>query len=332
MPDPLNIGIIGAGGIARAHMTAISAIEETAVGAVFDIEPERARAAAAEFGGRICATLEELLADEDVQAVHVCTPHAVHAEQVIAAAHAGKHVLVEKPMALSVADCDRMLDACRQAGRVLMVGQVLRYWPGHRQARRLIAAGRIGRVDHMMRRRYSLFAPSGQRSWYADPQIGGNCVLYAFGSHEYDFLHWLIDSPVVRVYARGTESAARYRGQKDSFTTVMTHASGTVSVLSQSVSSHAGAWDQHVVGSGGSLFLTPQKLMIDGEEVDLEGLPAEGMERQIAEFAACCLHGGTPDASGDSARHTYAIIEAAQRSDQRGEPVELAELDPPAST
>ena len=326
MSEKLRVGFIGVGSIARSHMGAIGELEQIEVAAVLDVDRERAEAAAGEFGGRACTSLEELLADGEVDGVHVCTPHAQHADQVVAAARAGKHVLVEKPMALTVADCDRMIAACRQAGQVLMVGQVLRYRPINRKVRELIAAGAIGAVGHQMRRRHSMFNP-GTGHWYLDPIQGGNCLLYAFGPHEYDILPWSVDSPVVRVFAQGTESGELFRGQKDSYTALMTHANGTVSVLTQTLSCHNGAWDQQIIGSEGSMYVTSQKLMLNGEEVEVEGAAADGMRNQIAEFADCCLSGGTPDASGESVRHTMAVIEAVELSAERNAVVELAELD-----
>jgi predicted dehydrogenase len=327
MSDKLSVGFIGTGNIARSHMEAIKALEQIEIAAVMDVDFSRAQATSEEFGGRACANMDDLLVDESVQAVHVCTPHYQHVDQVVAAARAGKHVLVEKPMALTVADCDRMIVASKEAGKLLMVGQALRYWPIYRQVREMVRSGKIGAVGHQMRRRYSRFDP-GEGHWYLDPEKGGNCVLYAFGPHEYDVLHWMIDSPVVQVYARGTESAERLAGQCDSYSALMTHANGAVSVLTQTISCHSGAWDQHVVGSQGSMFITSQKLMLDGEEIEVEGVAADGMCNQIAEFADCCLKGRTPDASGESVRHTMALIEAVQLSSARGEVVDLAELEP----
>ena len=121
MGNVLSVGVIGAGGIAQSHMKGIAANDNIRLAAVMDIDAERAEAAAKTFGARACTRLEDLLADSEVEGVHVCTVHNVHIDQVAAAAEAGKHVLVEKPMALSVAECDRMIAACEAAGVVLMV-------------------------------------------------------------------------------------------------------------------------------------------------------------------------------------------------------------------
>jgi predicted dehydrogenase len=331
MSDVLSVGVIGAGGIASSHMKAIEVNENIRLVAVMDMDADRAEAAAREFGARAYKSLELLLADAEVEAVHVCTPHNLHADQVVVAAEAGKHVMVEKPMALTLLDCDRMIEACDRAGKILMVGQVMRYYPVNRMIRNMIARGEIGEVGHLMRRRYSFFnpAPSGRdsRHWYLDLEVGGNCVLYCFGPHEYDILHWYLDSPVTQVYAQGTESADLYHGQKDSYTSVMNHEDGAVSVLSQSVVCHSSAHDQYIVGSRGSMMLADNKLLVNGKEVPVEGANGEGMSNQIREFAVCCLKGGEPNASGRSVRHSMAVIEAAKQSAERNAPVQLSEFE-----
>ena len=329
MSDVLSVGVIGAGGIARSHMNAIKVNDNIQMVAVIDVDADRAGAAAEEFGANAYTDIEPLLANPQVEAVHVCTPHALHADQVVAAAEAGKHVLVEKPMALTLADCDRMIDACDQAGKILMVGQVMRYYPVNRTIQKMIADGEIGQVGHLIRRRYSYFNPtpagSDSRHWYLDLEMGGICVLYCFGPHEYDILHWYLNSPVAQVYAQGSESTDLYRGQKDSYTTMMTHENGAVSVLSQTVVSHTSAHDQYIVGSEGSMMLTGDKLTVNGEEVSVGGSSREGMSNQIREFATCCLKGSEPDASGHSVRHSMAVIEAAKLSAERNVPVQMSD-------
>ena len=326
MADVLSVGMVGAGNIAGGHVRGIEANDNIRLAAVMDIDAGRAEALAGANGARAYTDLNALLNDPDVDAVHVCSIHKAHVEQVVAAAQAGKHVLVEKPMALSVAECDRMIAACETAGVVLMVGQVMRHYPVNLKAKEMIQAGAIGRVGHMIRRRYSNFDPPG-RSWYLDLDLGGICVLYCFGPHEYDILPWYIDSPVVKVYAQGSESTERYKGQNDSYSMIMTHQNGTVSTLTQTVVTHTSAHDTYVMGSEGSIWMTNQKLMVNGEEVPIEETARVGMPNQIGEFANCCLNGTVPDANGRSVRHTMAMIEASKLSAERDVPVFLAEFD-----
>ena len=330
MGEVLSVGVIGTGGIAQSHMRAIEANDNIRLVAAMDVVAERAEAAVDKYGGKAYMSLEDLLGDPDVEAVHVCTPHSLHIDHVVAAAEAGKHVLVEKPMALSVSECDRMIDACEKAGKTLMVGQVMRYYPINRKIKETIAGGVIGEVGHLMRRRYSYFDTTKPEStypkWYLDLEVGGICVLYCFGPHEYDILPWYLDSPVIEVFSRGTESTELYSGQKDSYTTLMTHANGAVSLLSQTVVCHTGASDQYIIGSKGSMLMAGGKLLLNGKEVSIEGTSGEGMLNQIREFAECCLEGREPDASGRSVRHTMAVIEAAKHSAERNEVVQVSEF------
>ena len=330
MSDVLAVGVIGAGVIGQSHIQAIEESKNVRLVAVMDIDAGRAERAGGEHGAKAYMSVDALLEDRAVQAVHVCSPHNQHADQVTAAAQSGKHVLVEKPMALTLPDCDRMIAACRRAGTVLMVGQVLRHFPVNLKIRELITDGTIGNVGHLMRRRHSYFdttrPQSSYGSWYLDLDVGGICVLYCFGPHEYDILHWYVSSPVVRVYSQGTESTELYRGQKDSYTSLMTHANGAVSVLSQSVVCRVGGYDQTIVGSHGSIATTNGKLILNEEEILVEGTE-NAMRNQIEEFAACCMEDREPDASGRSVRHTMTVIEASKQSAERNEPVEVSEFE-----
>lgn len=331
MGNVLSVGIIGAGGIAYAHMRAIEQNDNIRLTAIMDIDTNRLEEAQKRFGGRIYTKLEDMLKDPEVEAVIVCTPHNVHGEHVVASARAGKHVLVEKPMALTLQECDQMIESAEEAGKILMVGQVMRHYPVNRKIKQMISEGAIGKVGHLIRRRYSYFDTSkpgsGNARWYMDLEIGGICVLYCFGPHEYDILHWYVDSPVKQVYAQGTENTEIYKGQKDSYSAIMTHENGAVSVLSQSVVCHFGAHDQYIIGSDGSMFLSGDRLMMNGQDVQVDGSSAEGMKLQIHEFAQCCLEGRQPDANGRSVRHTMAVIEAAKQSAERNEPVLVAEFE-----
>ena len=164
MEDTLSVGVIGAGVIGQDHMREIKAIDSIRLAGVMDVDADRAQASGKEFGAKAYTNLEDLLEDPEVEAVHVCTPHTQHTDPVLAAAEAGKHVLVEKPMALTLKDCDRMIAACEAAGKILMVGQTLRCDPAHLKVKELIAEGTIGEVGHIMMRWYDYFDPSHPES------------------------------------------------------------------------------------------------------------------------------------------------------------------------
>ncbi len=145
--DTVGVGMIGSGYIARTCTECISKYNEG--GRLVAVTGgTRAPVLAEDYGMDVEPSLEALLSRSDVDAVLVATPHQVHAEQVIAAAEHGKHVLVEKPMATNVADCDAMIAACEKAGITLSVIQTLRYRVVFKRAKQLIDEGRIGKV-HM---------------------------------------------------------------------------------------------------------------------------------------------------------------------------------------
>jgi predicted dehydrogenase len=179
----------------------------------------RAPALASDYGVSASPTIDALLAREDVDAVVLATPDQTHCEQTLAAAAAGKHVLVEKPMAPTVAQCQRMIHACRAAGVNLAVVKTERYRSLTRRAKALIDEGAIGKIR--MLRTVSCFPQNvgveilESRPWYSDPAGGG--LFMGIASHNTDFLLWLVGSPAVRLFAQ----VETYSGRPESAQSVM---------------------------------------------------------------------------------------------------------------
>lgn len=133
-PNKLRIGIIGAGGIFRSlHQPYYQMTHRAQIVAVSDVREEAARDVAAVFGAEAYTDYRDLLARDDVDAVDICTHPKPHCEMTLAAARAGKHVLVEKPMCRTVAEADAMIAACKEAGVVLQVAYMLRFNPTHQK-------------------------------------------------------------------------------------------------------------------------------------------------------------------------------------------------------
>ncbi|MEO7865926.1 MAG: Gfo/Idh/MocA family oxidoreductase, partial [Sphingomicrobium sp.] len=128
-----RFGLIGCGHIARRHADLLSRgqVPGAALAAVCDIVPERAQAFGEKYGVASTTNLDDLLAKEDVDVACILTPSGLHHDHCLSAAAAGKHVLVEKPMALTVAECEEMIVAAEAAGKVLMAAQVLRFFPAY---------------------------------------------------------------------------------------------------------------------------------------------------------------------------------------------------------
>ena len=149
MSEPMKVGLVGTGGISNRHMNAYLAHPERVhLTAVCDIIESRAQEYAEKAGvDTVYLDYDEMLRDGDIDAVDICTSHDLHAPQAVAAAEAGKHVLVEKAMATTMQGCRDMIDAADHAGVTLMVAQHLRYSPEAPAVKRFIDEGHIGDVQ-----------------------------------------------------------------------------------------------------------------------------------------------------------------------------------------
>jgi predicted dehydrogenase len=196
--DKVKIGIVGSGFMGRTHAEAIQRyILNAELAAIAG--GSRAQQLAKDYGVEFEEAIETLLGREDIDAVMVTTPHAQHAEPTIHAARNGKHVLVEKPMATTVKDCDAMVEACHAAGVNLMVGQMQRYRRCNLLAKQLIDEGRIGKVLMMRESQLGTVGATGFPSWQSDPENVG--LLIGHGIHNLDRLRWMAGSEVKRVCA-----------------------------------------------------------------------------------------------------------------------------------
>lgn len=212
----LRVGLIGTGTIAfSAHLPAIRKLrDELELVAVADIRAETALRAAEDFGAEAhYVDYREMLARHQLDFVDICTPEFLHAEQTEAAAAAGVHVICEKPMSHSLADADRMINACKQAGLHLMVAHSRRFTGRYRRIREAIDRGDIGEVRYVrenerrprtMYDRLALAAshwtPDGQRSWLTLAEYSKGAAM-ANAVHETDLAGWFIGRPARSVYA-----------------------------------------------------------------------------------------------------------------------------------
>lgn len=197
----LRIGIIGAGSIGAAHARAAKQVAGVKVGAVCDIDREAAERVAADHRADVFTSHSELIEHAGVDAVVVNTPHSLHTDIVLAAARAGLHVLVEKPMATSVADCDAMMDACAEAKVCLVVGHLQRYLPHMAVAGDVIRRGEIGTALAIVDNRTVMYRRGQRPEWFFSPELAGGGVLFNIGAHSIDRAIWLTGQKVSSVTA-----------------------------------------------------------------------------------------------------------------------------------
>ncbi len=195
----LGWGLIGAGDIARNRIApAIRDLEDCAFISVCRSNAAMAEEFAREFGAvRWHADWRDLVADPEIDAVYIATPVFLHAEQTIVAAEAGKHVLCEKPMGLDVAECDRMLDACRANGVRLGIAYYRRFYPVLGRIRELIATNAIGRPALVRMDAFEYFdpAPDNPRRWLIEKARSGGGPMMDFGCHRIEVLLNLFGTP-----------------------------------------------------------------------------------------------------------------------------------------
>lgn len=212
----LRVAIAGCGRISDLHALGYRGLSDAAIHGLFDLDRSRAEAKARAWGvGRVYSDYQELLDDPEVDLVEILTPHHLHCAMTCAAAAAGKHVSVQKPMALDLAEADRMLDAARQAGVVLRVYENFVFYPPLAKAKELLRSGAIGEpVSLNLRVRTGSGAgawaiPGDAWAWRFDPATcGGGPVMFDHGYHNFSLVVDLFGLP---------ESVAGWIGESQVF-------------------------------------------------------------------------------------------------------------------
>ena len=206
----IKVGILGCGKIAQVrHIPEYD--ENPCCELVGFFNPTRSRAEdmAAKYGGKVYDTADELLADPEIDAVSVCAANNAHAELSIKALKAGKHVLCEKPMAISLADCEEMVRVAKEQGKRLMIGQNQRLTNAHQLAKKMIADGEIGKVI-TFRTTFGHGGPEtwsitpGKNTWFFDKTKAAMGAMADLGIHKTDLIQFLLGENVVRTTAKLT--------------------------------------------------------------------------------------------------------------------------------
>ena len=201
--EQLRVGVIGVGWFGTVHCRAIADHPQLELAALCDASEDRLAEMAREHGvARTCTDYRELVDDPEIDALAVVTPWDHHATPTLAGLAAGKHVLVEKPMASTVEDCQRMCDAARDAEAILMVGHICRFNPRYASAKREIDAGRIGKVVAINARR------NVPAQWVIDQLDSISPILHTC-SHDTDMMLWLTGAKVVSTYAQTVNTLGR---------------------------------------------------------------------------------------------------------------------------
>ena len=325
-------GLVGASTIARQFMiNAIRAQSDGEIAVVMSSSPERATAYARENGIPAAVSTLDALLRSDVDAVYISTTNELHLEQALAAARAGKHVLCEKPLALTSADARTMVAAARAAGIVLGTNHHLRNAGAHRAMREAIAAGRIGkpiaaRVFH------SVYLPENLQGWrITKPEAGGGVVL-DITVHDADTLRFVLGDDPLEVSAFTQSAGMAGSGLEDGAMCIWRFKSGVIAQSHEGFTTKFADTGFEVHGSDGSLIASnvmTQKpvgsVMLrtaKGEEqlsFDREDL----YSRSLRQFHAAIRGEGQPAATGEDGIWSLTAAEAALQSANTGKVVRI---------
>ncbi len=195
--DKVKFGIIGLGIFGEKRLIpGFTKAQNAKLVAIYKRDLPSARQKAEKFGiPRAYDSISNLLADKEIEAVFVATPNNLHLPQTLQAAAAGKHVIVEKPMALSVAECEQMIVACRKVNVKLMVGQSQRFLNVVQRTREIVQSGELGKVI-FAKTHYTFHVERSPRTWVWDKAVAGGGPVYDLGVHCVDLMRYVLNQDV----------------------------------------------------------------------------------------------------------------------------------------
>lgn len=341
----LRIAVVGAGAIAQRNATEAAQSGAATVAGVFDVNLKAARDLAGKLGAAVFTSYEQALESGDVDAVLLSTPHHLHRAQTIAAARAGKHVMVEKPIATTIEDADAMIAACREAGVALTANYSFRYLPKILKARQLVQDGALGDVTGIQVVSHQFKDPGywmGARStspddWRSSREKSGGGFLIMNVCHTIDYLSFITGLRGTRVYSEYATLGSP--GDVEDIVSVSCRwgerAVGSISASSIMRGTEQG--EERIWGTKGTLILNGGSLSmystrpIDGRKPGrlhvYQKFPEVSWTGQwVQQFAAAVREGREPDVSPQAAWENVAFITAAYRSMEEHMPVDVPEF------
>ena len=333
-----GFGLIGTGIWGETHARTYSDHSEVDLVAVCDLDEARGREIAERYGVPARHTnYVDLLEEEGVDAVSIVTPDFAHTEIAVAAAEAGKHILLEKPMATTVEDCERIADAVERAGVKFMVDFHNRWNPATVKAKRAIEDGEIGDPEMIYYRlNDTIYVPTEMLSW-----AGRSSTLWFLGSHCIDTLLWLLDEEVTEVYTIRNTRVLKGMGidTADSYQTTLRLSGGASVVLENCwilARSHPLIdFKVELIGDKGSLYYDGRPHLVEQfgpHEVEwpdvivcpeVHGSPRGLGADSIRHFVDCVCMGRRPLCGFEDGRKVTGILLAMEESADRGKPVTL---------
>lgn len=359
MAQSVRTAMVGCGKVGQTHAQALHSLPQSDFVAVCDSDPQRAEAFAARYGVQPYTDVATMVADARVQAVTICTPHPTHAAMTEAAAGAGAHVLVEKPLAADLHDADRAIAACRQAAVMLGVISQRRLYPAVARMAQAIRDGKIGRpvLGTLVVMGWRDEAYYRSDPWRGKWDTEGGGVLVNQTPHQLDVLQWLL-GPIDELFGYWDNVNHPTIEVEDTALALIRFRSGALGQILVSNSQKPGLYGKiHIHGSNGASLgaqtesgssfvsgMTTTKVeppindiwTVPGEEALLPMWQAEDRalaeqhdimnyfhRLQIADFVAAAAEGRAPMVTGDEGRKVVEMFTAIYRSQRDGRPVKF---------
>ncbi len=345
---PLGFAIVGTGMISRFHARAIADVRGAKLVACCDTAPGRAQQFADEVGCTPYDNMKAMLADEAVDVVSIATPSGAHMEPAVAAAKAGKHVIVEKPLEITLRRCDKIIDACEQAGVKLGTIFPSRFHDSSVLMRKAIDQGRFGRLTlgdaYVKWYRTQEYYDSG--AWRGTWKLDGGGALMNQAVHTVDLLSWLM-GPVEEIQAQTATLAHKRIEVEDVATATLKFASGALGVIEATTAAYPGYLKRiELHGSEGSAVLEEEDIKAwdfakrkpadkaihkamqqskstGGGAADPAAIGHHGHTMQFKDFVKAINTDGTPAVDGHEGRKPVEIILAIYKAAQSGKTVKL---------
>jgi UDP-N-acetylglucosamine 3-dehydrogenase len=323
----VNIGILGSGRMGERHANAYKKIKNVKLIGFSDIDSSKAKNLAKQFDVKDFSP-NEMISNNLIDAIDICLPNNNHFENTILSLKSGKHVLVEKPMALTLSDCDKMISEAEIAKKNLMVGHTYRYYPSSLKTKEIIDSGEIGKIKLVLG--YGLDpgkipGKDGPPEWTKNKESGGGVFFDAI--HGVDLLRYLLNSEVESVYSPIIDSLHPSSNADELGFATINFKNGVVATI-MPVAPTWGIRDTgfKIIGEKGALYVTyGEEIKVGKKEwkqydFDYKSSPAsiehnlQGFVNQISEFVNSIIEKRQPIVSGEEGRKNLEIILAIYES------------------
>ncbi len=324
-----GVGIIGASRVSDGHARAISAVPETRLVAIAEPDAQRREQFTRDRSCIAYASHTELLADPQVDIVMIGLPHFLHTEVTVAACEAGKHIFLEKPMAMTVAACDEIMAAAEKAGVKLLVAHTEHFVPAGLTARRLVQDGKLGTVVFATDTWYRTFDLANRPPWFLNRAEGGGGMWYMNGVHMLDRLSWLIGSPITAVRAWVSNPMVG-QNTDDTGLAWLDFANGTHATLHHTGYPQAGPErnEVEIIGTQASLRVATRddRLWLSNgtEYVEQPVSGSDSFALELAGLVKAIETDTVPPVDGRWGRYIVAAALACEESSQTGEVVHMS--------